>query len=336
MSKVRIAINGFGRIGRCVLRAVYEYGMDNVEIVAINGPAEITQHIHLLMFDSVHGRFCKNVTSDGDDFIIDGKKIPLIREKDPEKINWSKYNVDIVLECTGKLTSRIEAEKHIKAGAKKVMISAPAKEKDVKTVVFGVNNEILSKDDALISIGSCTTNCLAPIAKVLNDTFGIEKGFMTTIHSYTGDQNNVDGSHKDLRRARACGVSMVPTSTGAAKAIGIVIPEIAGKLDGSAIRVPTPNVSVVDLTVITTKSATAEEINLSMKVASESSLNGVLGYESRELVSVDFNHCKESSIFDSKETKVVGGNFVRVLAWYDNEWAFSVRMLDIAQLWHSL
>lgn len=334
---VKIAINGLGRIGRCVLRAIFEENFEGIDLVAVNGPAEIEQHVHLLQNDSAHGRFPFPITHDGDNIIIKGKKIPLIRERDVLNINWAKYGVDIVLECTGRFTKKEDLEKHIKQGAKKVMLSAPAKSDDIKTIVFGVNNQNLTKEDAIISIGSCTTNCLAPIAKALNDAVGIEKGFMTTIHSYTGDQNLVDGSHKsDLRRARAAAVSMAPTSTGAAKAIGLVLPELKGKLDGAAIRVPTPNVSVVDLTFTASKNTTKEEVLEVLKSASEGKMKGVLRFETRPLVSIDFNHTPESSIFDSLETKVLGENMVRVLSWYDNEWGFSCRMLDIAKFWKSL
>src|SRR5574343_1898418 len=329
--KTKIAINGLGRIGRCVLRAVFDYKIENVEIVAVNGPAEIDQHIHLIKYDSIHGTFASNVSKNVDDIIvIDGKQIPLLREKSIENIDWKKFDVDIVLECTGKFTSFLDAQKHINSGAKKVIISAPAKEPEVKTVVMGVNENVLTKDDLIVSVGSCTTNCLAPIAKILDQKFGIEKGFMTTIHSYTGDQNNIDGSHKDLRRARACAVSMIPTSTGAAKAIGLVLPNLTGRLDGSAIRVPTPNVSAVDLCFLSKTNVTKNQINESILEAANSSLKGIIRFETQPLVSVDFNHTKESSIFDSLETKVTEGNFVRILSWYDNEWGFSCRMIDLA------
>lgn len=334
---VKIAINGLGRIGRCVLRAVFEEKFSDVEIVAVNGPAEIEQHVHLLQYDSIHGRFPLQISHDGENIIIEGKKIPLIREKEIEKIDWKKYDVDVVFECTGKFTKKEDLAKHIKQGAKKVMLSAPAKTDDVKTIVFGVNNENLTKNDEIISIGSCTTNCLAPIAKILYETVGINKGFMTTIHSYTGDQNIVDGSHKsDIRRARSAAVSMVPTSTGAAKAIGLVLPQLKGKLDGAAIRVPTPNVSVVDLTFESSKNTTKEEILSIIKSASEGKMKNILRFEAKALVSIDFNHTTESSIFDAQETKVLDGNMVRILSWYDNEWGFSCRMIDVAKLWKKL
>ncbi len=333
----KIAINGLGRIGRCVLRAIFEENIQGIDVVAVNGPAEIDQHVQLLQYDSIHGRFPFPVTHDGSNIIIQGKKIPLLREKEVEKIDWKKFGVDVVLECTGKFTKTEDLQKHISSGAKKVILSAPAKSDSVKTIVFGVNHENLSKNDAIISIGSCTTNCLAPVAKVLNDAIGIKKGFMTTIHSYTGDQNIVDGSHKsDLRRARAAAVSMVPTSTGAAKAIGLVLPELKGKLDGAAIRVPTPNVSVVDLTFEALRNTTKEEVLSAIKTASEAKMKNILRFEEKPLVSVDFNHTPESSIFDALETKVLEGNMVRILSWYDNEWGFSCRMLDVAKLWNTL
>ena len=335
----KIAINGLGRIGRCILRAFFEYNFaaKGLEIVAVNGPADVNQHIHLLKYDSSHGVFNKDVKAIGEDVIdIDGTKIRLFRERDVSNINWAECGVDIVLECTGAFVSRSQASLHLKSGAKKVIISAPAKEKDVKTIVYGVNHDILSKDDNVISIGSCTTNCLAPIAKVINDEFGIVNGFITTIHSYTGDQNVLDGSHSkgDMRRARSCGASMVPTSTGAAKAIGLVIPSLEGKMDGLAVRVPTQNVSLVDLSVNISKPADVKAINQAIKYASETSLKNVLGYQTLPLVSIDFNHDPRSSIFDSLETKMLGLNFVKVMSWYDNEWAFSVRMLDVAKIFN--
>lgn len=335
---VKIAINGLGRIGRCVFRAVFEEQIQDLEIVAVNGPAEIEQHIHLLQYDSVHGKFPYQISTDGQNIMVDGKKIPLLREKEIEQIDWSKYGNDvIVMECTGKFTKTEDLQRHIKSGGKKVILSAPSKTSDVKTVVFGVNHQILQSGDSIVSIGSCTTNCLAPFAKILSNSIGINKGFMTTIHSYTGDQNVVDGSHKsDMRRARACAVSMVPTSTGAAKAIGLVLPELNGKLDGSAIRVPTPNVSVVDLTFEPGCKTSVDQVNSLLKKASEDELYGILAFEEKPLVSVDFNHTKYSSVIDALETKVIGENMVRVLSWYDNEWAFSIRMLDIARYWNAL
>jgi glyceraldehyde 3-phosphate dehydrogenase len=336
---IKVAINGFGRIGRMVLRAVFEIDYAGIEVVAINGPADISQHIHLLEFDSIHGRFKAKVRAIGEDVIeVNDKKIRLFRERDLSNLDWGALDVDIVMECSGAFTSRDKASLHIKQGAKKVIISAPSSDKDVKTVVWGVNQTVLTGADELISIGSCTTNCLAPVASVLHEKIGIIKGFMTTIHAYTGDQNLLDGSHgkNDLRRARASAVSMVPTSTGAAKAIGLVIPSLKGCLDGSAIRVPVANVSVVDLCFQAHKNTSVEEVNNFLREAANAHLKGVLGYENRPLVSVDFCHNPHSSIVDSLETKVTGENFVRVLAWYDNEWGFSVRMLDVAKFWMDL
>jgi glyceraldehyde 3-phosphate dehydrogenase len=328
---IRVAINGLGRIGRCVWRAAAEYGRDDIEIVAVNGPAPIETHVHLLKYDSVHGAF-PHVKAVGADAIDMGQgPVKLLQERDPSKLPWGELDVDVVLECTGHFNKKSEAEKHINAGAKKVVISAPAEGVDA-TIVYGVNNASLKPEHTVISIGSCTTNCLAPVAKILNDTVGIERGFMTTIHAFTNDQNILDGSHKDLRRARTASMSMIPTSTGAAKALGLVLPELAGKLDGTSVRVPTPNVSLVDLTFDAGRKTDVAEINQLLKAASEGALKGVLGYNTEQLVSIDFNHNTHSSIFDSTGTKVIDGRFVRVAAWYDNEWGFSVRMLDVAVL----
>lgn len=331
---IRVAINGFGRIGRCITRAIFENYGHNIELVAINGPAAIETQAHLLKYDSIHGRFSKKVTTQGNNtIIIDGKKVTLFGERDPLKLPWKDLNIDVVLECTGAFTDLESASQHLKAGAKKVIISAPAKADNVKTIVYGVNDQILTKNDLVISIGSCTTNCLAPVAKILNDTVGIEKGFMTTIHAYTNDQNIVDGSHRDLRRARAASMSMIPTSTGAAKAIGLVLPELKGKLDGGAIRVPTANVSMVDLSFIAKRTTTAEEINNIVRNAIQDHKMGqVLDFVTEPLVSIDFNHTTYSSCFDATQTKVIAGNMVKVCSWYDNEWAFSIRMLDITRL----
>ena len=330
--KIRIAVNGPGRIGRAIIRAIFEEKMQNdFEIVAINGSAPIETISHLLRYDSVHGTFNHKIEIIDHNLHIDGKKILLTAERDPLKIDWKSHKIDIVFECTGAFTKYEDAYKHITAGAKKVIISAPAKEDNVKTIVYGVNHKNLTENDAVISIGSCTTNCLAPIAKVLHDNIGIEKGFMTTVHAYTNDQNIVDNTHKDLRRARACAMSMIPTSTGAAKAIGLVLPELKGKLDGGAIRVPTPNVSLVDLNFIASKNTSIEEINSLMKKYANGEMNRVLNYVSEPLVSIDFNHNNFSSNYDATQTKVIGGNMVKVCSWYDNEWAFSVRMLDVAK-----
>lgn len=351
---VNIAINGLGRIGRCVLRAAFEQGYvrgqepesamsgasmrlqeanagGKINIVVLNGPAALETHAHLLKYDSVHGRFGADVAVAENGLSINGAAIPVLHERDPANIDWAKYGADIVLECTGKFTRRDAAAIHLTRGAKKVLVSAPADGADA-TIVYGVNNAALKPEHSVISVGSCTTNGLAPVAKVLNDAVGIESGFMTTIHAYTGDQNLHDGSHKDLRRARAAAVNMVPTSTGAAKALGLVLPELAGKLNGTAIRVPTPNVSLVDLTFIAARDTTKEEINAAIQTAAGGSLRGVLGYSTAPLVSGDFNHTTESSIFDATGTVVTGGRLVRVAAWYDNEWAFSCRMLDVAGL----
>ena len=332
---IRIAINGFGRIGRCIARAIYETDNKNIELVAINGPAPIEMQMHLLKYDSIHGKFSKTVVAEGSNtIIIDGKKVMLFGERDPLKMDWKALNIDVVMECTGVFTDLESASKHIAAGAKKVIISSPAKTDNVKIIVYGVNDSALNKEDLVVSIGSCTTNCLAPIAKILNDKIGIEKGFMTTIHSYTNDQNIVDASHKDLRRARAAAMSMIPTSTGAAKAIGLVLPELKGKLDGGAIRVPTANVSMVDLSFIAKKSTSKEEIHQIIKdaIAADKKTARVVQFVTEPLVSIDFNHSEFSSCFDSTQTKVMGDNFVKICSWYDNEWAFSIRMLDVAEL----
>jgi glyceraldehyde 3-phosphate dehydrogenase len=330
---IRIAINGLGRIGRCVTRAIFEDARySNIELVAVNGPAPIETQVHLLKYDSIHGRFSKSVEAAEGSLIIDGKLVKLFGERDPKKLPWGDLKIDVVLECTGAFTKYDDAAQHIIAGAKKVILSAPAKEDSVRTIVFGVNDEMLQEDDKVISVGSCTTNCLAPIAKALNDAVGIEKGFMTTIHAYTNDQNVVDNSHKDLRRARACAMSMIPTSTGAAKALGLVLPELKGKLDGGAVRVPTANVSMVDLNFIAKKDTTKEEINDAMRKAATGRMKNILQIVEEPLVSIDFNHNSYSSCFDTTQTKVIGGNMVKVASWYDNEWGFSQRMLDVASI----
>lgn len=326
---IKIGINGLGRIGRCVMRALIESGRTDIEIVKINGPAPIETHVHLLKYDSIHGAFRGEVKAVEGGIDIGRGAMKLTHEKDAAKLDWS--GVDIVLECSGKFTKKADAGVHLSRGAKKVLISAPSPDAD-STIVYGVNNAALKSDHTVVSVGSCTTNCLAPVAKVLNDAIGIESGFMTTIHSYTGDQNIVDGSHKDLRRARAAALSMIPTSTGAAKALGLVLPELAGKLDGTSIRVPTPNVSMVDLVFIAKKETTKDAVNAAIKAAASSAMKGVLGYSSEPLVSIDYNHAPESSVFDATGTAVTGGKCVRVAAWYDNEWGFSLRMLDVAKL----
>jgi len=334
---VRIAVNGIGRIGRCVIRALFEHKdqYPNIELVAVNGPAKAEMHRYLLQYDSVHGMFNHKVTSNSEDELsIDGEKIKLFHEKEISKLPWKELNIDIVMECTGVFRSEKDLKQHLASGAKKVMLSAPAKENTIKTIVKGVNDDTLTNNDTIISIGSCTTNCLAPLAKVLNDKLGIEKGHMTTVHSYTNDQRVLDGSHKkDLRRGRACALSMIPTSTGAAKALGLVIPSLDNKIDGIAIRVPTPNVSLVDLSFISKKDTTIDEVNSLLLKASQEELKGVLEFTNDNMVSVDFTHNIHSSIFDASQTKVISSNFVRVASWYDNEWGFSNRMLDIAKIW---
>jgi glyceraldehyde 3-phosphate dehydrogenase len=327
---VRVAINGFGRIGRLVLRSIVEHGRRDIEVVAINDLGPVETNAHLLRYDSVHGRFPGEVTT-GEDWIDAGfGKIKVTAIRNPAELPHAALNVDIALECTGLFTSREKAKAHLDAGAKRVIISAPADGVD-KTIVFGVNHETLTADDLVISNASCTTNCLAPVAKVLQELCGIERGYMTTIHSYTGDQPTLDTLHKDLYRARAAALSMIPTSTGAAKALGLVIPELAGKLDGSSIRVPTPNVSVVDLKFVPGRKVSVQEINEAMVAASESkALKGVLAVTKEPLVSMDFNHNPASSTVALPQTQLVDGGLGRVLSWYDNEWGFSTRMADTA------
>lgn len=328
---VRIAINGLGRIGRCIARAIGEMKRSDIQLVAMNGPAATETHVHLLSYDSVHG-FYSSVTQTGENEIDLGYgPIPVFHERDPKNLPWAKLKVDVVLECTGHFTSKEAALAHIAAGAKNVLISAPANDAD-KTIVYGVNHSQLTAKDQVISIGSCTTNCLAPIAQLLNDHFGIEKGYMTTIHSYTSDQNLLDNSHKDLRRARAAAMAMVPTSTGVAKALSLVIPELKGKLDGHAMRVPTPNVSCVDLNMLVKKPTSVEAIHEVMNQAAQTHLKNVLAVNHLPLVSIDFNHSIYSSIVDATTTKVIDKNWVHMMAWYDNEWGFANRMLDVAAL----
>ena len=326
-----VAISGFGRIGRLVLRALYESGRKDLEIVAINDLADLHTNAHLLKYDSVHGRFPFDVETQGNDvLIVNGHKIKCVQIKDPAALPWKDVGVDVAFECSGIFTKRDDAAKHLAAGAKKVLISAPATDEDI-TVVYGVNSDKLTADHKIVSNASCTTNCLAPVASVLHNAIGIEHGFMTTIHSYTGDQRIVDTNHKDLHRARAAALNMIPTSTGAAKAVGKVLPDLKGKLDGVAIRVPTPNVSLVDFKFVAKRATTTEEISELIKAAANSNaLKGILGYYTDELVSGDFNHDPHSSMFAINETKVIDGTMVRVMAWYDNEWGFSNRMLDTA------
>lgn len=327
------AINGLGRIGKSILRAKFEENYNDINIVAINSSAATDRIIHQIKYDSIHGIFNAEITKKSEDLIsINGHDIAIVRGRNPEELPWDKLKVDIVFECTGAFKTIEANEKHLKGGAKKVVISAPAKDKEIKTVIYGVNDEILDANDQIISIGSCTTNCLAPVVKILNDAIGIEKGFMTTIHAYTNDQNIVDANHRDPRRARSAGVSMVPTSTGAASAIGLVLPELKGKLDGGAIRVPTPNVSMTDFNFIAKKEVSSQEINeLMLTKSKEAKIGQVLQYVDEPLVSVDFNHNPYSSCFDATQTKVIG-NLVKICSWYDNEWGFSVRMLDVAKI----
>lgn len=324
---VKVAINGFGRIGRNVLRGIIESGRTDIEVVAINDLGPVETNAHLLRYDSVHGRFPAEVKVAGSTIDVGRGPIEVTAIRNPADLPWA--HVDVVLECTGIFTSKEKCQPHLENGASRVLISAPGTDAD-KTIVYGVNHDTLTSDDLIVSNASCTTNCLSPVAKVLNDTLGITKGFMTTIHSYTGDQPTLDTMHKDLYRARAAALSMIPTSTGAAKAVGLVLPELNGKLDGVAIRVPTPNVSVVDLTFEASRATSVEEINNAIRAAADGPLKGILGYTDESLVSTDFNHDPHSSIFHCDQTKVMDGNMVRILSWYDNEWGFSNRMADTA------
>jgi len=324
---VKVGINGFGRIGRNVLRAIIESGRTDIEVVAINDLGPVETNAHLVRYDSVHGRFPGKVTVDGDTIDVGRGPIKVTAERDPKALPWK--DIDVALECTGIFTDRAKAAMHLENGSKRVIVSAPASGAD-KTNVYGVNDKALTKDDLVISNASCTTNCLAPVAFVLNNAIGIEKGFMTTIHSYTGDQPTLDTLHKDLYRGRAAALSMIPTSTGAAKAVGLVLPELNGKLDGVAIRVPTPNVSVVDFKFIASRETSVDEINGAIRAAAEGPLEGILGFTTEKLVSSDFNHDPHSSVFHMDQTKVMDGTFCRILTWYDNEWGFSSRMSDTA------
>jgi len=326
---VRVAINGFGRIGRNVLRAIAESGRKDVEVVAINDLGPVETNAHLLRFDSVHGRFPGEVSVDGDFIVVNGQKIRVTAVRNPAELPHAELGVDIAMECTGIFTSKDKASAHLTAGAKRVLVSAPADNADL-TVVYGVNHSALKADHLVVSNASCTTNCLAPVAKVLNDAIGIDKGFMTTIHSYTNDQPSLDQMHKDLYRARAAALSMIPTSTGAAKAVGLVLPELKGKLDGVSVRVPTPNVSVVDLKFVAKRATTVEEVNNAIIAAANGPLKGVLAFTAAPNVSIDFNHDPASSTFALDQTKVMDGTLVRILTWYDNEWGFSNRMSDTA------
>lgn len=330
---VKVAINGLGRIGRCVLRAIFENSnYSDIELVAVNASTPYDTLIHLIKYDSVHLQFKYDISYDEDNLVINNKKIKILNNRNPENLPWKELDIDVVFECTGAFASTNKSMLHINAGAKRVLISAPAKDEETKTIIYGVNHNNINDSDKVISVGSCTTNCLAPIAKALNDEIGIEKGFMTTIHAYTNDQNIVDNAHKDLRRARACAMSMIPTSTGAAKAIGKVLPELNSKLDGFAVRVPTPNVSMVDFSFLAARNTSLSEVNSIIKNYSQNSMKNVLRYVEEELVSIDFNHSDHSSSFDSTQTRIIDNNFVKVCSWYDNEWAFSLRMLDIAKI----
>lgn len=331
MKKTRVAINGFGRIGRLILRAAIESGRKDLEFVAINDLMPAEQSAFLLEYDSVHGKLTKPVSINKNIIKIGGKSIKVFAESDPAKLPWGKLEIDVVMECTGVFTSADKAQVHLQAGAKRVLVSAPSDGADA-TIVFGVNDKTLKKSAKIISNGSCTTNCLAPIVQVLDEKFGITSGWMTTIHSYTGDQQLLDKNHRDSRRARAANLSIIPTSTGAAKAIGLVLPKLAGKLNGTSLRVPTPDVSVVELIVNLKKSAKASDVNSAMLSASKGKLSGILGFNEKPLVSVDFIHDAHSSIFDATQTIMIGDKLLHVTSWYDNEWGFSNRMCDVANL----
>ncbi len=326
---VRVAINGFGRIGRLVLRGIMESRRNDVQVVAINDLGSVDLNAHLFRYDSTHGRFPGTVTATGDTMDVGAGPMKVTAERDPAKLPWGELGVDIAFECTGIFTDKEKAGKHLEAGAKKVLISAPGTDVD-KTIVYGVNHKTLTAGDKIVSNASCTTNCLAPVAHVLHQLVGIKQGHMTTVHAFTGDQVTLDTLHKDPRRARTASASIIPTSTGAAKAVGLVLPELKGKLDGTSVRIPTENVSMIDLTFVAGRETTKEEVNAALKAASEGPLKGVLGYTEEPLVSVDFNHNPASSTFDATQTNVMGGTLVRVLSWYDNEWGFSNRMPDTA------
>ncbi len=330
---IKVAINGYGRIGRCTLRALYELGLrDQFEIVAINASGDLATNAHLTKYDTTHGRFATEVVTEGDNaMIVGGDRIPFFSTKNPLETNWGELGVDVLLECTGAYTSKAKAEVHLKQGAKKVLISAPGGDDVDATIVYGVNHDILTRDMTVVSNASCTTNCLAPVAKVIQDNIGIEQGLMTTVHAYTNDQVLVDVRHKDLRRARAAAQNIIPTKTGAAKAVGLVLPALKGKFDGFALRVPTMNVSLVDLTFTASRATSKDEINGLMKEAARGAMKGVLAVNEDPLVSMDFNHDSHSSVFDATQTRVMDGTLVKVLAWYDNEWGYSCRMLDAAR-----
>ena len=326
---LRVAINGFGRIGRLALRSMIEHGRKDIVVVGINDLGPVETNAHLLRFDSVHGRFGGEVSTGANSMTVNGNEMRVTAERDPNNLPWGELNVDLVMECTGIFTDGEKAKAHLAAGAKRVLISAPATNV-TRTIVFGVNDKTLTADDLIVSNASCTTNCLAPVAKVLHETVGIERGYMTTIHAYTGDQPTLDTMHKDLYRGRAAALSIIPTTTGAAKAVGLVLPELKGKLDGSSVRVPVPNVSMIDLVFDAGRATTAEEINNAIKAAADGPMKGVLGYTSSPNVSIDFNHDAHSSTFALDQTQVIEGKLVRVLSWYDNEWGFASRMSDTA------
>jgi len=328
---LRVAITGLGRIGRCAVRAICEQSSDKIKLVAVNGTMPVSAYTTLLQYDSIHGRFSQEVRAIGDRLLIGTNEIKVFNERSPEKLPWAAEEIDLVLECTGKFKDKESAAMHLRAGAKKVIISAPSNGADA-TIVFGVNHHLLAPEHKIISVGSCTTNALAPLASVLNDSVGIEHGHMTTVHAYTSDQNILDNSHKDLRRARACHMSMIPTTTGATKTLGVVLPELDGKISGSAVRVPVPNVSFIDFTFSAGRETSVEEINEIVQRASKSSMKNIIAIAEQELVSVDFNHSAYSTIFDPFETQVVNKKLVRIASWYDNEWGFTNRMLDVAML----
>ncbi|KAG1668231.1 Glyceraldehyde-3-phosphate dehydrogenase [Nymphon striatum] len=327
---LRVAINGFGRIGRLTYRAIHELGCNDIEVVAINNSGPVETHAHLLRYDSVHGQFPGEIIADEKGFNTGRGHVPFFADRNPANLPWADLGVDIVLECTGAFNSTEKSMPHIEAGAKRVLLSAPGKPAD-KTIVYGVNHHEIGADDLVVSAASCTTNCLAPVAYVLNKAIGIEHGFMTTVHSFTGDQPTLDRHHKDVYRARAAAGSMIPTSTGAAKAVGLVIPELNGKLDGSSVRVPTQNVSLVDLKFVASRETTAQEVNEAMRVAADGPFKGIVSYDPAPKVSIDFNHNPASSCFAPAQTKIMSNTMVQVMAWYDNEWGFSCRMTDVAR-----
>ncbi len=333
---IRVGLNGFGRIGRCAVRRILSDPDHEVQIVAVNAPRDVKMYAHMLKYDSVHGVLTSDIEVKNESIYVDGSEMAFLHEKDPATIQWSQLNVDFVIDCTGKFKTTDELQKHINGGAKAVILSAPAIDEEMKTIVLGANEEILRSNDTIISMGSCTTNCLAPLVKILHGSLNIEKGHMTTIHAYTRDQNNVDASHKDLRRARACGLSIIPTSTGAAKTLGRVLPEMQGVLDGISVRVPTANVSMIDLTFVSTKSTNSNEVNQIIKQAIGLHNSHILSFNEEPLVSIDFIGAIYSSIFDATQTKVINNNLVRIASWYDNEYGFACRLVDTIKYWHKI